>query len=103
MFGIALHVADQLTVPIPEIRLRHSSIAAFFMLMPKAPVNEYNFTARAKYQVWLTRKVFAVKTIPVAKLINGTPNNHFRLHANATNSPHIRATTSYRDLIGHRA
>lgn len=71
------------------------------MLMPETPVDEDHCASRAEYEIWLSREIFPVKSIPVAKPVGKAAHDHLRLHILASNAAHILAALLRSEFICH--
>ena len=71
------------------------------MLVPETTVNEDDFSPNGKYQIGSAGQVSAMKAIPVTQPMDETPNSHFRLGIDITDTSHYPAALFRRDPIRH--
>jgi hypothetical protein len=86
---IAGHIAFKLWLPVFLSRTRQTTIPAFDMLMPKAPVYEDHFAKLSYDDVGLSRQTSYVKSISEAESINYAADDQLRGSVFGTDVPHM--------------
>jgi hypothetical protein len=88
MLLISFNIGGQLGSPEVLPRLRHSSVLASGMLMPKAPMDEDDPPSAHKHQIRGSGQISSMEPVSVTESMNEAPNGKLGLAVFAANPRH---------------
>lgn len=85
-------IAPDLRLPILPIGFGNAVPARAIVPMPKASVNEYDFSSSGKDEIWFAGEADSVQSVSVSHTEDQTTNGHFRAGVTTLHGPHDSTT-----------